>query len=318
MSLKEFAKKLYKEINDDAVSDSAAQLAYYLLFALFPFLVFLVTLTAYLPGIHGATDALLARARYVMPDEAVDILTGHITSVVSKKQDSLLTFGFLLTFWSASRGIDAIRKAMNLAYDVPESRPFWRTQGSALLMTLASAILIPVAIALFLLGSKAGLWLAHKFEIDAVFYAVWAWGRWPIVSLIVMLAAALSYYFLPDVKQKFKFITPGSIFASVAWLASTWGFTQYVEHFGNYNATYGSLGAVMVLMLWLYLSGFILVIGGEINAIIEHASREGKQKGARDVGEAPVAADMPVTAGAAKSAASGKRLHWRFWQRTHS
>jgi len=139
---------------------------------------------------------------------------------------------------------------------------------------------------------------------------MWRWMRWPVTALVIMLCAALAYWLLPDVKQKFKFITPGSVIGTLMWLISTWGFAQYVAHFGSYNVTYGSIGGVIVLMTWFYISGFIFLIGGEINAIIEAASPEGKASGARAPGQAPPPrSERPsaVPTGAADSAAAAAR-----------
>jgi membrane protein len=317
MSLREFFRRLYREVVDDAITDSAAQLSFYFLFSLFPFLVFLVTLTAYLP-MRGVIDGVIERVAYVMPASALELLRGHLEALVGETRPKLLTGGFLITLWTASRGVDALRKALNLAYDVPESRPFWKTQGIALVMTACSTALILTAFSMFALGGRVGELLAERLEVSTQFHMLWAWLRWPFTMLVVMLAAAVNYYVLPDVKQQFKFITPGSVVGALLWLFSTYAFTQYVEHFGRYNVTYGSIGGVVVLLLWLYLSGLVLIIGGEINSVIEHASTEGKAKGARDVGEISpeaIGTAIPVTAGAAKRADSARRMRWKFWRR---
>lgn len=317
MSLKEFARRLVRSLNDDAVADTAAQLSYYFLFSLFPFLLFLVTLTAYLP-LGSAVDALLDRLSHLMPGDALDVVQGQLKNLVGETRPKLLTVGVVMSLWTASRGVDAVRKALNLAYHVTESRPWWRTQGVAILMTIASTLLIVLAFAMFALGGKGGEWLAAKLHVDRQFHVLWSWARWPFTMLVVMFSAALVYYFLPDVEQEFKFITPGSVLGSLSWLGSTWAFTWYVEHFGHFNVTYGSLGGVIVLMLWLYLGGLILIVGGEINSLIEHASVEGKAPGARAPGEVAPTPDgkpPPITPGAAKHAASGRRLQWAFWRR---
>ena len=139
---------------------------------------------------------------------------------------------------------------------------------------------------------------------------VWSWLRWPVTAVLIMLCAALAYYLLPDVEQKFKFITPGSVVGTLVWLLATWGFSEYAAHFGSYNVTYGSIGGVIVLLTWLYISGFIFLMGGEMNAIIEHAAPEGKDAGARAPGEAPPPpSERPsaVPVGAADTAAVAAR-----------
>lgn len=317
MSLREFFRRLYREVVDDAATDSAAQLAYYLMFSLFPFLFFLVTLSAYLP-IAGAVESALERVSYLMPASAMALVREHLQTLFGETRPKLVTLGFLTTLWSASRGVDALRKALNLAYDVTETRPYWRTQGMAIALTFATTALIATAFAMFALGGRVGEWVAERGHWGTEFQLVWSWLRWPFTSLVVMLALALCYYVLPDVRQQFKFITPGSVLGSLSWLASTWAFTQYVEHFGRFNITYGSIGGVVVLMLWLYLAGLIFILGGEINSIIEHASAEGKAPGARVAGQRPPTPDglpLPVPAGAAKRADAGRRFHLSFWRR---
>jgi membrane protein len=282
----DFCKKLYREYEHDAVSDTAAQLSYYLLFSLFPFLYFAATLIAYLP-LQGSLEQLLARVRPMVPREAMELIDSHLRALVSQPRPRVLTVALVGSVWSASRGVDAVRRALNLAYDVTESRAWWKTQLAALGMTFAGAFLVLAAVALLIAGGQGGFWLAGRLGIEAYYVEVMRWMRWPLTALMIMTVAALAYYFLPDVKQEFKFITPGSVVATLLWLLATWGFGQYVSSFADYNVTYGSLGGVIVLLGWLYLSGFIFIMGGEVNAILEHAATSGKAAGARAEGEAP-------------------------------
>lgn len=316
LTWREFGRRFVKEFQEDTVTDCAAQLSYYFLFSLFPLLFFLVTLAAYLPFAHGAVEAMVERVAPLVPGDAMALVEGHLRSLVGQPRPKLLTVGLVVALWSASRGVDALRKALNLAYDVPESRPFWKTQAVAMLMTLVGTLLIPVSFTVFLLGGRVGGWLAEKLQVVEVFHVIWSWLRWPFTASLVMLMLALCYYVLPDVKQRFKYITPGSMLGTVLWLTSTWGFTQYVEHFGKYNVTYGSIGGVVVLMLWLYLTGLIFILGGELNAILEHASRDAraKAKGARAPGEPPPLEPPIKTPGAAKSASSARKTQFAFWR----
>jgi membrane protein len=306
-----FLKRLYQHYTDHAVSDTAAALAYYFIFSLFPFLFFLATLTAFLP-LGGSVNTLLDRIRPVFPGAAMDLITQHLTSLIDKPRPRLLTLTLLFTLYSASRGVDAVRKGLNLAYDVKETRAFWRTESLAIGATLGGAFLVLVGIAALVGGGDAGFWIARQLKLEAAYVLTWRWLRWPVTAIAIMLSAALGYFFLPNVKQRFKFITPGSIIGTLIWLVATWGFSEYAGHFGNYNVTYGSIGGVIILMTWFFISGFIFLIGGELNAILEHASREGKAQGAHAEGEAaPPPEDRPsaMPIGAASNPASAERAH---------
>jgi membrane protein len=286
ISLGEFVRRLYASASAHNVTDTAPQVAYYWLFALFPFMFFLVTLTAWLP-LRGAVDELMAELDAFMPDMARELVQQHLYALLASPRPKLLTAGLAVTLWSASRAVDALRKALNLAYDVKETRSWWHIQAVAVALTVALSVLVLVAITMIVLGGNAGLWLAQRANVAIEFQVVWSWLRWPATALVFMLAVAIAYYCLPDVEQEFRFITPGSVAGTVLWLLATWGFTQYVEHFAHYNVTYGSIGGVIVLLTWLYISALVLILGGEVNAVIEHASPGGKVAGARAPGEAP-------------------------------
>jgi membrane protein len=319
----ETLEKLARRLADNAASDRAAQLSYYFLFALFPFLFFLVTLAAYLPS-KGAIDELLLRLDPVMPEAAEAIIRTQLTALATQQRPHLLTVGLGLAIWSASRGVDALRASLNLSYDVKESRPWWRTQGSALFLTIATGLVMLLAIAGLGLGGNAALWVATQLHIDKVWQLVWELLRWPITALGVMLVFAVLYYFLPDVKQEWRFITPGSIAGTALWLLASYGFSVYANNFGSYDKTYGSIGGVIVLLTWLYVTALIFIVGGEVNALLEHEAVEGKARGARVAGEAPAPAiDRPSIAspGAAKTAVVARRTRLRLfdrWRKSHA
>jgi membrane protein len=294
MPFRAFVVDLYKEYEKNEVSDSAAQLSYYLLFALFPFLFFLVTLAAYLPLAHSVDD-LLGRIRALVPGDAMSLIDQHVKTLVSHGRPRLLTLGLVISLWSASRGVDAVRRALNAAYDVTETRPYWKTQVVALAVTIIGAVLLSIGVALLIAGGKLGFWAAAKIGFGSEYVLVLRSLRWPVTALLIATVAACTYYFLPDVRQRFKFITPGSAAGTLAWLAATWGFGEYAGAFGTYNVTYGSIGGVIILLTWLYLSGLIFLVGGEINAVLEHHSRTGKAEGAREEGQ-PAESASPAAA----------------------
>jgi membrane protein len=287
LSWKSFSKEVYRQYEHHGVADSSAVLSYYFVYSLFPFLFFLTTLAAYIPRAQVSIQALLARAHALLPPQAMDIIDRNLRALVERPRPHFLTIGLAATLYSASRGVDAVRKALNLAYDVKESRPFWKTEMVAFGMTIAGAGLVLVGIAAMVAGGDLGLWLAGKLHIARTYVLVWSWLRWPVTAFLIMSSAAFGYYLLPDVEQRFRFITPGSVFGTLIWLLATWGFAQYASHFGSYNVTFGSIGGVIVLMTWFYIAGFIFLMGGEVNAVLESKTPGGKPAGARAPGEAP-------------------------------
>jgi membrane protein len=296
-------KRLYQKYLDHAVSSSAATLSFYFIFSLFPFLFVLVTLTGYVPFFSGSMQRLLEVARGILPAEAMKVVEGHFQATGARPK--LLGLGLLATLYSASRGVDAVRAALNLSYDVKESRPLWKTQGLAFGATAGGALLVLVSVAVAVLGGDLGSWLSRRLGVGALYVEVGRWARWPVTALLTMLMSALGYYALPDVKQEFKFLTPGSVVGTLAALAASWGFGEYASHFGSYDVAYGSIGGVIVLLTWFYILGLIYVVGGEINATLEHESPEGKNEGARMAGRrAPPKSERPSAApvGAARSA----------------
>ena len=310
LNWRSFSKRLYKRYEDHGVADSAATLGYYFVFSLFPFLFFLATLTAFIPHIRSSVDTLLERARAFLPSGAMRMIEPHLRGLVATAKPHLLTLGLAAALYSASRGVDSVRTALNRAYDVKESRPLWKTEFIAFGMTVGGGLLVLVGIAVLVAGGSAGLWAARHLYIADSYVSVLRWSRWPITILALMLAAALSYYLLPDVQQKFKFITPGSVIGTLVWFLASWSFGIYVSHFGSYDVTYGSIGGVIVLLTWFYITGFILLMGGEMNAIIEDASPDGKESGARAPDQAPPPPEerpSAMPAGAAESSSVAER-----------
>jgi len=256
----------------------AAQLAYYFLFALFPFFVFLAALLAYVP-VPNLMDEIMAVVEGFLAEEAAVMIRENVADLITKPRGGLLSFSILFALFLASSAVAAIGEALNHAYGVRESRPLWRVRGTAIMLTVVLAGLAIGSNALLIFGPEVGGWLAGRLGFGEEFQAVWPFIRWPIVVFLLMLSAALVYYFTPDVEQQWRWITPGSVLAILAWIAVSLGFRYYVDNFGKYNATYGSIGAIIVLLTWLYLSGLMLLVGGEINAEIEHAAKGGKGPG---------------------------------------
>lgn len=281
-----FLKKLYAEIWEDNLFNGAAALAYYMTLSLFPATIFLLTLLPYLP-IPDLNVQVMDLVRQAMPAQAADMFSGVVNQVTTQRQGGLLTFGIVFTLWSSSTGISAVLNQLNTTYDVKEGRPFWKVRGIALLLLLAFVVLIVGAFGLIVAGQMIQEHLAQWFGRSGVMLQFFSVIRWLVIALFLLLGFALTYYFGPNVEQKFRFITPGSVIGLILLVLASLTFNYYITNFSDYNATYGSIGAVIVLMLWLYIAGFVILLGSEINAIIEHASPYAKKPGEKKIRKEP-------------------------------
>ena len=278
----QLARRVIAEIQDDDCLGRAAQLAYYFLFALFPFFLFLTTLLGYLP-IPNLLDRLLEMLGQMLPGEALQLVQDNIRQLVMGQRGGLLSFAILAALWTSSSALTAIMDSLNRAYDVDEGRPFWKVRGLAILLTIGLSTFLIVSLILLTFGPQIGAWVADLFGLGRVFELAWNILRWPVIVALLIGAMALLYYVAPDVEQRWQWITPGSACAVIGWLLASLGFSFYVNRFGSYNATYGSIGAVIVLLTWMYVSGLFILIGGEINAEIEHAAQDGKAPGEKQL-----------------------------------
>jgi membrane protein len=274
------AKRVWAEINDDDIFGRAAQLSYYFLLALFPLLLFLTSLLGYFA--QAGTELrgeLLHYLSTVVPGPASALIQTTVDEVSKASGSGKLSFGLLATLWAASNGMGAICDALNVAYEVKETRSWWKVRLIAVLLTIALSVLILSALVLVLFGGHIADTIAAHFMFGSVFTIGWKILQWPLVLAFVLLAFALIYYVAPDLKacRKWAWITPGSVLAVVLWLLVSFAFRLYLHYFNSYSATYGSLGAVIILMLWFYLTGAAVLIGGEVNSEITFAT-EGVSK----------------------------------------
>jgi len=283
----ELGKRVWSEINADDVWGRAAQLAYYFLLALFPLLIFLTaTLGLMLGAGEGLRTSLFNYLGEVMPGSAFELVKTTMTEIARASNAGKLSFGLLATLWAASNGMGAITQALNAAYDVEDSRPWWKQRLVAIALTIALSVLVITALLLMLWGGKIADFLAAQYQLGGFFPIAWKTLQWPLVFAFMVTAFALIYYYAPDVKQqKWKWLTPGSATGVVLWLLVSFGFKIYLGFFDSYSATYGSLGAVIVLMLWLYFTGAAILIGSEVNSEIEHAAAEAGAPDAKQRGE---------------------------------
>jgi len=284
VSYLELGKRVLQKVSDADCSAHAAAMAYYFLFAVFPFFLFLTTLIGYLPIPH-LMDYVLSSAARMLPSQAFDLLQDNIRALFSNKKQGLLSLGVVLALWASSNAVAAIMNAMNKLYVVKEGRPFWKVRLTALFLVIALSVLFLLALVLLMFGTKIGALIAARVDFGTYFRVAWNLMLVPVILILLSLAVATVYYFAPDVEQKWKWISPGSVVAIPSWIVVSLGFSYYINNFSSYDKTYGSLGAVIILLLWLYISGFIILAGAVINAVIEHSSQEGKEPGEKVEGE---------------------------------
>jgi len=243
----------------------AAGLSYYFLLSLFPAMIFAAAVLGYLPLPH-LFDQLMYGMSKVVPPESMAVVRKTLESVFIPNRAGLISFGMLFTLWSTSGGFNAIIEGLNVAYDVPETRRIWRTRLLALELTFIVGILMVTALAVLIVGPEFGNWVARHTHTTILFAWIWPRLRWFIAVGFTVLAIELLYFLAPNIKQRFWATLPGAIFAVSAWILVSLGLGIYLREFPNYNKTYGSLGAVIALMLWFYLSGIVLLVGAEFNA----------------------------------------------------
>lgn len=269
-------RTIRESLNDNCLG-MAAQLAYYFFFALFPTLLVMLAI-----GKFFAADVvqLVSGLGGLVPPRALDLVIGQITSLSEGEQGGLLTLGMLAALWSSSAAMTAIISTLNTAYDIEEGRTWWKVRLTAIGLTIGLSLFIIVAFALVIAGPT----LAERLPLSAAVEWTWKILQWPVVFVLVSVGIGLVYYFAPDAEQDWVWLTPGSIFATGVWLIVSLGFKYYVATVGAYES-YGVIGGVMVLMLWFYLSGLVLLVGAEMNAEIEHASEYGKAPGEKVPGQ---------------------------------
>jgi len=276
VSLKDFIGRLWKDMMEDDVFGYAAQLSYYFLFSLFPLMLCLVVLLGYFAE-TGSTlrTNLLAYLAQVMPESASELVTKTLDEISSSASTSKFSIGLLVALWTASSGMGAIISSLNVAYNTVDSRPWWKTRLISIALTIAFTVMIILSAVLLFYGGTIAEKIAVNYGFGEIFKTIWGLLQLPSVIVFVLLSFSLIYHFGPDIKgHKWRVFSPGAVIALVLWLIVSFGFRYYLHRFNTYSATYGSLGAVIILMLWFYLMGAAILIGGEINSELEKIQRE--------------------------------------------
>lgn len=271
MSAIDIGKRVFQESMQDDVTGLAAEMSYRFLFALFPMFIVVAaagSMFAQASGVEDPTAELMAMGLDTLPADARSVIEGQLNSLLSSTQPGLLSFGLLAALWAGSGGIKAVIKGMNRAYDVQETRPFWRANLVALALTLLMAVAVIGGFLMLVVGQFFVEQVATTFGDGGWQQTVVSLARWPLVVLLLIVGMAFLYWAAPNAKLPFRWISPGAVLFVIGWLVATAAFGFYVSNFANYNQTYGALGGVIVLMLWLYLTNIILLVGAELNAVL--------------------------------------------------
>jgi membrane protein len=271
----ELLRRTYKDSLADDALGLAAQLAYYFFLALFPAILCVIAFASFFPLDNFTADVIASLARFA-PQEMLTLVREQMIRLADGNNGGILSVGLLGAIWSSSAAIVAIINAMNKAYDIEESRPWWKVRIIAILLTIALALFIVLSFGLIIGGPQLAEWLAARYALGGVFIWTWQTLQWPAAFALVVSGIGLIYYFAPDAEQDWAWITPGSLVAAVLWFLGSLAFRYYVVNFAGYQSTYGTVTGVMLLLLWFYLTGLAVVLGAEVSAEIEHASEWGK------------------------------------------
>jgi membrane protein len=284
LSWKDVLRRIVQAATADNLLGWSAELAYYFFLALFPALLFFVALASFFP-IHNFMDQILGALARFAPAEVLTLVRDQLLQISQNNNGGLLTLGIFGTLWSASSGMSSAMTTLNQAYHVKDGRSWVRVRITAVWLTIALALFILVSFALVLVGPTIIDRVADWIHLGKAFAWTWKILQWPLVFALVVTGVGIVYYVAPDVKQEWVWITPGAVFATLVWLLISLGFKWYVSTFANYQKTYGAIGAVIVALLWFYVSGLAILVGAQMNAVLEHASPEGKDPGEKVAGE---------------------------------
>lgn len=278
MSLQQWKRVVvgaFHDVDKNHTLSFAAALSYYFVMSLFPALITMAAIVAFLP-IPNLFDQILSLMSHFVPHDSMGVVRQVASDVITPHKGKLLSFGLIGSLWAVSSGFAATIEALNVAYDVPETRPMWKTRLLALGLSFLVGTLLVLALGLMLLGPRFGVWLAMKLNLSWAFALVWPYLRWTAEFAFVVLAVEGLYFMAPNVRQRFKCTLPGAVVAVAGWIGLSYLLGIYFQNFANFNKTYGALGAAVALMVWLYWTGFAILLGAEINSEIIQVSGDGK------------------------------------------
>ena len=274
-SVKRALARTYARVVRNHMLQMAAALAYYFVLSLFPALIFLSAVVAYLPVPDLFNQALALMARF-LPADSMGLVQRVLADVVTPNRETFLSFGILGTIWAASGGFAAAIEALNIAYEVEDDRPFWKTRPLALGLAFIIGALLLIALCVMVVGPRFGQWLAVRVHLSKLFVLLWPYIHWTIAIGFTVLAIEALYFLAPNVKQRFRATLPGAVLAVGCWIGLSYLLGVYFRHFGTFNKTYGTLGGAIALLVWLYWTGFATLVGALLNAELAKISREGQ------------------------------------------
>jgi membrane protein len=265
---KQLASDTRHKLNEDNVFNGAAALGFYLTLAIFPAMIFTMAVIPYLP-IPRVDEAIMDFIRQSLPPAAASMFGEVVNEVMRERRGGLLSFGILATLWATSTGMYAVMMQLNIIYRVKEGRPFIKARLTALGLSLMFIVLVLGAFSLVVLGGVIQDWIGERWGYNSALLTFFVVFRWVVIVLALFLAFALMYYLAPNVQEeKFHFLSPGSFVGVGLLMLATLGFTFYATNFADYDATYGSIGAVILLMLWLYIAGLVILLGAVVNVLL--------------------------------------------------
>jgi membrane protein len=250
--------RTYADVIRNHTMQMAAALSYYFVLSLFPALIFWSAVVAYLP-VPNLFDQALTIMSHFLPADSMGLVRRVLSDVITPNKGTFLSFGILGTLWAASGGFSAAIEALNIAYEVKDDRPFWKTRPLAVELAGITGALLLTALSVMIVGPRFGEWLAGRVHLSSLFVLLWPYIHWSIAVGFTILAVETIYYLAPNVKQRFLATLPGAILAVGCWIGLSYLLGIYFRHFANFNKTYGTLGAAIALMTWLYWSGFAML-----------------------------------------------------------
>ncbi|PEL13668.1 ribonuclease [Bacillus sp. AFS017336] len=251
---------------EDEIASRSAELAYYLMLSLFPFLIVLTQVITFLPL---TTDEIMSFLSQYAPPDAMAIIKSNLQLIIGQSHGGVLSVGVIATLWASSNGINAIIRALNDAYNVEDKRNYFVTRGVSVILTIIMIFVIVFALLIPVFGKVIAKFVFEFLGISNDFLYTWSIIRWTLSFVILLIVFTVLYSIGPSKVVHIKKVFFGSLFATLGWIISSFGFAFYVDNFGNFTSHYGSLGGIIVLMIWFFISAMVVIIGGELNALIK-------------------------------------------------